>query len=103
MITKQPVRISSHTLKAGIIPDVLQTIWIEWAFRQEQYVQQFGDRGAQIEGAGFSFLYNRIPYVMSPFFRYKGNLVWEDSVEDIYRMLQQIGCINVCFDFGTID
>ena len=77
----------------------LQDIMEYWYKKSKEY----GDKGSCVLDAGFDFILDGQAYFMSAQSPYQGSLSWESSVDEIERMLQNIGAINVYYDYGNMD
>ena len=83
----------------GTTPHELGVIMQKWY----EMSTAVGDKGSCVIGAGFSFKWNGNEYFMSACSPYQGSISWETNVEDVRKMLEDIGATNIYYDWGNID
>lgn len=81
-------------------PDLaVKTIMDNWYEMSKQY----GDVGGCVIGAYMEFVYKEQKYRMSPQSPWQGSCSWESHVDDVKKLLESIGAINVYFNYGRLD
>ena len=83
----------------GTTPHELGVIMQKWY----QMSTAVGDQGSCVIGAGFSFTWNGDEYFMSACSPYQGSISWETNVEDVRKMLEDVGATNIYYDWGNMD
>lgn len=62
-----------------------------------------GDKGCCVIGAGISFEYKGQPYKMAPCSPWQGEGSWTPHVEEIKKMLEDIGATDIHWNCGMMD
>jgi len=62
-----------------------------------------GDKGCCVIGAGISFEYKGQPYKMAPCSPWQGEGSWTPHVEEIKKMLEDIGATDIRWNCGMMD
>lgn len=97
---ERPVeRIRIYDVNDERVPMELRSIAMQWKMFQEQV----GDVGSCVVGAGFEFDYKRQPYFLTPCSRFQGSISWERNMEDIRRMLEEVGAKGISYRLGVMD
>ena len=81
------------------VPPYFRVIMDRWY----EYSKQEGDKGSCVLGAGFNFTWNGDDYFMCACSPYQGSISWETSREEIRKMLEDIGAIDIIYDWGRMD
>lgn len=81
------------------IPHQLKEIMYKWYL----WSSEEGDKGSCVLGAGFNFEWNEDEYFMPAQSPYQGSLSWEAHKEDVQKLLEEIGAINIRYDWGNMD
>lgn len=93
---KNPIFILKYK---GNCPPAIEPIRAEWEKRENEY----GDVGSCVIGAGFEFKYEGLYYEMPPQGHWQGSVSWEASVNDIQKLLTEVGCEEIYFNYGRMD
>lgn len=81
------------------VPDVLMEIKHKWD-KLSETTKHLG--GSCTIGDGFEFVYQEIPYQMSPPC-YQGSLIYEHWIDTIKEDLESAGAANVYYNYGWMD
>ncbi|WP_336786923.1 hypothetical protein [Paenibacillus sp. MMO-177] len=73
-----------------------------WSDKIKDYVSKKGDVGSCVVGAGFTFEYQGERYKLPPLGA-QGSVVWEDSADEIMRLLIGVGATNIKYNWGVLD
>lgn len=83
----------------GNNPSELQNIMNTWY----ELSKQTGDQGCCVLGAGFKFEWQGNKYFMSACSPWQGNLSWEEHIDTIKKMLENIDATNIYYNWGNMD
>jgi hypothetical protein len=92
---EEPIRIYRDT----DVPEELREIsnwWIEQA-------KTYGDVGSCVIGAGFKFRYREQLYFMPPLSPWQGSCSWEASKDQVREKLEEVGAVEIEYNWGVMD
>ena len=74
----------------------IMDIWYDLSAKED-------DKGSCVLGAGFNFEWQGDKYFMSAQSPWQGSISWEVHKDTIRKMLEDIGAINIQYDWGRMD
>lgn len=92
---KEVIRLYMRSCKDGIFQNIMNT-WYNLS-------KEVGDVGSCVLEAGFKFTYEDKPYFMGACSPWQGSISWETHKDTIAKILKDIGCTDISYDWGNMD
>lgn len=80
-------------------PPKLQMIMDKWF----ELSSEVGEKGSCVVGAGFEFEWQGDKYFMSACSPYQGSLSWEEHIDTVREMLENVGATEIYYHWGRMD